>query len=147
MAKRILNKVLPEHKETFEKYVHKWQILFGLQDWRFYVRYPGKGGNLGDTSIEIESRVATITLGTSFGDDPVNDFTLESLAVHELAHVWLAPLEAAFKSRNMGPEEQMAEEHRAVNLLEKLLMEKYYQVELFKEHKLVIGPRNMEESK
>jgi hypothetical protein len=120
------NKVLPEHAEKFREYIHKWQKLLGLQDWRLYVNYPTKETAMASTASQTEARMANIDLGMSFGGDVVNEYNLESLACHELLHVLLCPLYTAYASRNMSDTEKEGEEHRVVNVLEKVLMEKWH---------------------
>jgi hypothetical protein len=73
-------------------------------------------------SVEFNegARLATYRLG-DFGTEEVTPQSLDQTALHELLHVFLHDLITAAQDQKSSVELLEKEEHRVVNLLEKLL--------------------------
>lgn len=110
-------------KEAFDLYLLAWQDRLGLQDWRVNrsKRKTASRANMAETKVYHRNRLANIFLGTDMGGAPVTAETLESLALHELLHVFLAELVNQVEYGIEGSALDSAE-HRVVHVLEKLLM-------------------------
>jgi hypothetical protein len=126
--KELPNQVTPDDRERLAEFVKKWQWRLGLMDWRINVSpVPSKRAVMAEVyKQDFEQRSATIRMGVSFGEvTEVNDANIESLAVHELLHIFLAE----FKTLAMDGESNTADtvssaEHRLINILEVLLLTK-----------------------
>jgi hypothetical protein len=117
MAKQHLLK--PEDRAKFDELIQKWRIRLNLQNWRVEKSTkPTKA--MAEVNIQPEDRLASYSVGRSFGSTPVTDISLEQTAVHELLHVMLREYADAVKS---GSDEfAMAAEHSIITVLENLLV-------------------------
>ena len=109
-----MHDVTPAHVAEFDGYVLKWQRLLNLSDWRIERSARRSKKNMAEVSMNDGARLATYRVGVSFGTEDVTSALLESTALHELLHVLL-------HDATTDPTE--ANEHRVINVLEKLLME------------------------
>jgi len=119
MTKKSRNAPTAEQVDAFFKYVHDYQVLLNLQDWR--IEPSGRKamkGALADVGISYGDRAASISIGRDWGS-PINDDMLRSTALHEVLHVFLRPLIEAASSRDDSAVDSA--EHSAVVLLEKIL--------------------------
>jgi hypothetical protein len=113
--------VTPEDAEKFALFMRKWQVLLNLMDWR-YVRDRRASKYMAEiTSQETEHRLVKWRLGTDWGNTPVTDESLESTAIHENLHVLLHTLVERAIAEGEVNDNVMAEEHRVIAVLEKLL--------------------------
>ena len=110
----------PEHAEYFAQSVKKWQQVLNLGDWR--IEKGSKPAKNAMASVEFNegARLATYRLG-DFGTEEVTPQSLDQTALHELLHVFLHDLITAAQDQKTSLEQLEKEEHRVVNLLEKLL--------------------------
>lgn len=108
-----MNELTPAHCKEFDGYVLKWQRLLNLSDWRIE-RAPRRSKAMAEVSFNDEARLATYRVGANFGAEEVTPDSLERTALHELLHILLHDLSVNWTEAN---------EHRVVNLLEKILME------------------------
>ena len=115
------NPVTPEDAEKFAGFIAKWQTLLNLHDWRIQKRGSAVKGAMADIAISHTDKLAQYRIGKHFGADPVNDFTLESTACHELLHVLLADYKEIAASKPTD-EILQAAEHRVIHTLERLLV-------------------------
>lgn len=108
------NIVTTEDCVAFDGYVAKWQQRLGLQDWRVErgTRRPKK--LMAQVVFDDDARLVTYYIGQNFGAAEVTPDSLERTALHEMVHVLLHDLYLDWTDGN---------EHRVVNLMEKLLME------------------------
>jgi hypothetical protein len=67
------------------------------------------------------ARLATYRLG-DFGAEKITPESLDQTALHELLHVFLHDLITVAQDPKSSTEEMETQEHRVVNLLEKLLI-------------------------
>jgi hypothetical protein len=109
----------PEQALMFDGFVQKWQARLNLGDWRIERGKKPAVGAMADVSFNEPARLATYRLG-DFGGESITPESLEATAVHELCHVLLHDLIAAADAR----QDVEAAEHRVVNVLERLLMER-----------------------
>lgn len=72
-------------------------------------------------SRDSHYRLATYGVGSDFGSTPVTKETLDSTALHEVAHIFLMGLIQAAIDHKEG-NETLAEEHRIIHILERLLV-------------------------
>jgi hypothetical protein len=110
----------PEHAEIFAQSVQKWQQVLSLGDWR--IERGLKPAKQAMASIEFNegARLATYRLG-DFGAEKITPESLDQTALHELLHVLLHDLMSTSQDPKSSQDEIEAQEHRVINLLEKLL--------------------------
>ena len=110
----------PEHAELFAKSVKKWQQVLSLGDWR--IERGSKPAKAAMASVEFNSaaRLATYRLG-DFGAEKITPESLDQTALHELLHVFLHDLMTVAQDPKSSQDEVEMQEHRVINLLEKLL--------------------------
>ena len=116
------NPVTPEQADKFAVYIDKWQDLLNLRDWR--VIRMGRAKNvMAEVSISTADKLAQYRLGKHFGTEAVDDYTLESTAVHEMLHVLLAEYREIAVSK---PSDEIMDgaEHRVIHTLERLLVKR-----------------------
>jgi len=101
---------------AFDGYVQKWQRLLNLSDWRIERADKRTKRAMAEVTFDKPARLATYRIGTSFGACQVTPDSLERTALHELLHVLLHD---ALEDPNDSTE------HRVINVLEKLLMERH----------------------
>jgi hypothetical protein len=77
---------------------------------------------MADIKIFVPDRLATWTIGASWGGTEVNDESLESTALHELLHVLLAELIETAETTGHTQDQVWAAEHRIINTLTSLLL-------------------------
>lgn len=110
-----MNELTPAHCKEFDGYVLKWQRLLNLTDWRIERSARRSKKNMAEVVIDIDARMASYSVGLSFGATPVTPESLEATALHELLHIFLYEL---------APKSPERAQHRVIHLLEKLLMER-----------------------
>ena len=110
----------PEHAEIFAQSVQKWQQVLSLGDWR--IERGLKPAKQAMASVEFNegARLATYRLG-DFGAEKITPESLDQTALHELLHVLLHDLMTTAQDPKSSQDEIEAQEHRVINLLEKLL--------------------------
>ena len=110
----------PEHAEIFAQSVQKWQQVLSLGDWR--IERGLKPAKQAMASVEFNegARLATYRLG-DFGAEKITPESLDQTAMHELLHVLLHDLMSTAQDPKSSSDEIEAQEHRVINLLEKLL--------------------------
>ena len=110
----------PEHAELFAKSVKKWQQVLSLGDWR--IERGSKPAKAAMASVEFNSaaRLATYRLG-DFGAEKITPESLDQTALPELLHVFLHDLMTVAQDPKSSQDEIEMQEHRVINLLEKLL--------------------------
>ena len=110
----------PEHAEIFAQSVQKWQQVLSLGDWR--IERGLKPAKQAMASVEFNegARLATYRLG-DFGAEKITPESLDQTALHELLHVLLHDLMSTAQDPKSSADEIEAQEHRVINLLEKLL--------------------------
>jgi hypothetical protein len=118
-----VNYPTPDDAMEFERYVKKWQVRLGLQDWRIVMSpKPAKGSLAEMANWDWRQRQVTCRLGPDWKSTPVNSTTLEQTAVHELLHVLLYELIEYAKETRSSPDDLASVEHRVVNTLESILV-------------------------
>lgn len=123
MAKPAANPVSQADAVIFDGFVLKWQARLNLGDWRIERgRKPAKGA-MATVEFDEPARLATYKLG-DFGAEAITPQSLEKTAVHELLHILLHDLITVAQDRASTPDALEAVEHRVVNVLEKLLVDK-----------------------
>ena len=110
----------PEHAKIFAQSVQKWQQVLSLGDWR--IERGLKPAKQAMASVEFNegARLATYRLG-DFGAEKITPESLDQTALHELLHVLLHDLMSTAQDPKSSQDEIEAQEHRVINLLEKLL--------------------------
>lgn len=117
------NPVTEADADKFQAYMEFWQDKLGMMDWRI-IRSTKRSTNMAEVhKRDVEARLACYRIGAHFGTDPVNDYTLESTAVHEMLHIFLTELIELAKS-GVDAKQLMSAEHRVVHTLERLLVPK-----------------------
>ena len=110
----------PEHAEYFAQSVKKWQQVLSLGDWRIEKGIKPAKQAMASVEFNEAARLATYRLG-DFGSEKITPESLDITALHELLHVFLHDLITAAQDQKTSIEQLEKEEHRVVNLLEKLL--------------------------
>lgn len=114
-------KLNAEQTKQFAAYIRKWQLILSLGDWRVERgSKPAPKGVMACVEFDDEARLVTYRLG-DFGNAPITSKVLEETAIHELLHVRFKDLIAAAHSRDDDALE--SQEHRVINVFERLLIE------------------------
>ena len=110
----------PEDVKLFTQSVRKWQQVLSLCDWR--IEKGSKPAKAAMASVEFNqtARLATYRLG-DFGAEKITPESLDQTALHELLHVFLHDLVTVAQEPKSSQDEIDMQEHRVINLLEKLL--------------------------
>ena len=110
----------PQDVALFAQSVKKWQQVLSLGDWR--IEKGMKPAKAAMASVEFNdiARLATYRLG-DFGAEKITPDSLDKTALHELLHVFLHDLITVAQDPKSSQDEIEMQEHRVINLLEKLL--------------------------
>jgi len=110
----------PEHAELFAQSVRKWQQVLSLGDWR--IEKGSKPAKQAMASVEFtpNARLAVYRLG-DFGAEKITPESIDKTALHELLHIFLHDLMVVSQDPKSSQDEIEMQEHRVINLLEKLL--------------------------
>ena len=110
----------PDDVKLFAQSVRKWQQVLSLGDWR--IEKGSKPAKAAMASVEFNTpaRLATYRLG-DFGAEKITPESLDQTALHELLHVFLHDLMTVAQDPKSSQDEVEMQEHRVINLLEKLL--------------------------
>ena len=110
----------PQDVALFAQSVKKWQQVLSLGDWR--IEKGSKPAKAAMASVEFNTpaRLATYRLG-DFGAEKITPESLDQTALHELLHVFLHDLVSVAQEPKSSQDEIDMQEHRVINLLEKLL--------------------------
>lgn len=110
----------PKDAEVFAQSMKKWQQILNLYDWR--VEKGSKPAKQAMASVEFNqnARLATYRLG-DFGAEKITLESLDMTALHESLHIFLHDLMAVAQDPKSSQDEIEMQEHRVINLLEKLL--------------------------
>ena len=111
----------PEDSALFAQSVRKWQQVLNLGDWRIEKGLKPAKNAMASVEFNEAARLATYRLG-DFGAERVTPQSLDQTALHELLHVFLHDLITVAQDPKSSQEEIEVQEHRVVNLLEKLLI-------------------------
>ena len=109
-----------EDAEIFAQSVRKWQQLLNLSDWRIEKGLKPAKQAMASVEFNETARLATYRLG-DFGAEKITPQSLDMTALHELLHIFLHDLMTTAQDPKSPQDEIDAQEHRVVNLLEKLL--------------------------
>ena len=109
-----------EQAVLFAKSIDKWQQVLSLGDWR--IEKGSKPAKEAMASVEFNqaARLAVYRLG-DFGAEKITEESLDRTALHELLHVFLHDLVMVASDPKSSDEDIEMQEHRVINLLEKLL--------------------------
>jgi hypothetical protein len=109
-----------EQAVLFAKSIDKWQQVLSLGDWR--IEKGSKPAKEAMASVEFNqaARLAVYRLG-DFGAEKITPESLDKTALHELLHVFLHDLVMVASDPKSSDEDIEMQEHRVINLLEKLL--------------------------
>ena len=110
----------PEHAELFAQSVKKWQQVLSLGDWRIERGMKPAKAAMASVEFTPAARLAVYRLG-DFGAEKVTPESLDQTALHELLHVFLHDLMTVAQDPKSSQDEIEMQEHRVINLLEKLL--------------------------
>ena len=111
----------PQDAALFAQSVKKWQKILNLGDWRIEKGLKPAKNAMASVEFNEGARLATYRLG-DFGAEKITQESLDQTALHELLHVFLHDLMTAAQDPKSSQEEIEVQEHRVVNLLEKLLI-------------------------
>lgn len=117
------NPLTDEDRGKFHHYMLMWQTLLNLNDWRIILLPEPASRNMAEVvKRDLSARLASYKIGKSFGPGiPVNDDSLEEVAIHETLHIALAPLIEAAKEHRTLPEDLEGLEHSFIHVLVPLL--------------------------
>ena len=116
----MVNIPTPDDAKLFAQSVKKWQQVLSLGDWR--IEKGSKPAKEAMASVEFNqtARLATYRLG-DFGAEKITPDSLDKTALHELLHIFLHDLMCVATDPKSSDEDIEMQEHRVINLLEKLL--------------------------
>jgi hypothetical protein len=106
--------------ELFAQSVKKWQQMLSLGDWRIEKGSKPAKAAMASVEFNASARLATYRLG-DFGAEKITPESLDKTALHELLHVFLHDLMTVAQDPKSSQDEVEMQEHRVINLLEKLL--------------------------
>ena len=110
----------PQDVALFAKSVQKWQQVLSLGDWRIEKGIKPAKAAMASVEFNDIARLATYRLG-DFGAEKITPDSLDKTALHELLHVFLHDLITVAQDPKSSQDEIDMQEHRVINLLEKLL--------------------------
>ena len=110
----------PEDAQLFAQSVRKWQQILSLGDWRIEKGMKPAKAAMASVEFNETARLATYRLG-DFGAEKITPDSLDRTALHELLHIFLYDLLCVATDPKSSDEEIEMQEHRVINLLEKLL--------------------------
>jgi hypothetical protein len=110
----------PQDVQLFAQSVKKWQQVLSLGDWRIEKGIKAAKAAMASVEFNASSRLATYRLG-DFGAEKITPESLDQTALHELLHVFLHDLMTVAQDPKSSQDEIEMQEHRVINLLEKLL--------------------------
>lgn len=110
----------PHDAAYFAQSVRKWQQVLSLGDWR--IEKGSKPAKAAMASVEFtpNARLAVYRLG-DFGAEKITPESIDMTALHELLHIFLHDLMTVAQDPKSSQDEIEMQEHRIINLLEKLL--------------------------
>lgn len=108
----------------FDGFVRTWQARLNLSDWRIERGTQPAKNAMATVEFNAPARLATYRLG-DFGAEKITPESLEKTALHEIAHVLLYDLLDVATAKH-EPDQLEAAEHRVINVLEKLLLDKVF---------------------
>ena len=109
-----------EDAKLFAQSVRKWQQVLSLGDWRIEKGTKPAKSAMASVEFNTAARLATYRLG-DFGAEKITPESLDQTALHELLHVFLHDLMTVSQDPKSSQDEVEMQEHRVINLLEKLL--------------------------
>jgi hypothetical protein len=115
----------PQDAEIFAKSVKKYQLLLSLGDWRIEKGSKAAKAAMASVEFNASARLATYRLG-DFGAEKITPESLDMTALHELLHIFLHDLMTVAQDPKSSQDEIEMQEHRCINLLEKLLFKDYH---------------------
>jgi len=122
MKKPPISPVTEEDKIYFEERVKYWQDKLGLNDWRIVRNKRKKTTAMAEVfSRDPHHRLATYGIGGDWGSSPVTKETIDETAFHEVAHIFLMELMQICFDKREQTDETLAQEHRVIHILERLL--------------------------
>jgi len=110
----------PHDAAYFAQSVKKWQQVLSLGDWRIEKGVKPAKAAMASVEFNDAARLATYRLG-DFGAEKITPDSLDKTALHELLHVFLHDLMVTATDPKTSDEQLEAQEHRIINLLERLL--------------------------
>ena len=110
----------PQDALHFAQSVRKWQQVLSLGDWRIEKGSKPAKAAMASVEFNASARLATYRLG-DFGAEKITQESLDQTALHELLHVFLHDLVSVAQEPKSSQDEIDMQEHRVINLLEKLL--------------------------
>jgi hypothetical protein len=113
----------PEDSALFAQSVRKWQQVLNLGDWRIEKGLKPAKNAMASVEFNEGARLATYRLG-DFGAEKITPESLDQTALHELLHVFLHDLMTVAQDPKSSEDDLEKEEHRIINLLERLLSSK-----------------------
>jgi hypothetical protein len=106
--------------ELFSQSVKKWQQVLSLGDWRIEKGMKPAKQAMASVEFNQTARLATYRLG-DFGAEKITPESLDKTALHELLHIFLHDLMCVATDPKSSDEDIEMQEHRIINLLERLL--------------------------
>jgi hypothetical protein len=106
--------------QIFAQSVKKWQEVLNLSDWRIEKGIKPAKQAMASVEFNESARLAVYRLG-DFGAEKITPESLDMTALHESLHIFLHDLMAVAQDPKSSQDEIEMQEHRVINLLEKLL--------------------------
>ena len=110
----------PEDAQLFAQSVRKWQQVLSLGEWRIEKGLKPAKAAMASVEFNETARLATYRLG-DFGAEKITPESLDMTCLHELLHIFLHDLMTVAQDPKSSQDEIEMQEHRVINLLEKLL--------------------------
>ena len=110
----------PEDALHFAKSVRKWQQVLNLGDWRIEKGLKPAKNAMASVEFTPTARLAVYRIG-DFGAEKITPESIDKTALHEVLHIFLHDLMTVASDPKSSEEDIEMQEHRIINLLEKLL--------------------------
>ena len=115
-----MNIPTPHDAAYFAQSVKKWQQVLSLSDWRIEKGLKPAKQAMASVEFNDTARLATYRLG-DFGSEKITPHSLDQTALHEMLHIFLHDLITTAQDPKSSQDQIDTQEHRVVNLLEKIL--------------------------
>lgn len=118
--KKPPNRPNAQQIKEFNEHIKHWQNVLHMGDWRIEKSAKMEKDAMASVICDSMARLATYKVG-DFGAAEITSESLSATALHECLHVFLFDLITAASDRAAPPERIDIEEHRIINVLERLL--------------------------
>ena len=119
--KKVGTNIGPKEFAAFKVECKRWQVLFGLQDWRLCYSFEHVEDGLAGINCDFEGRIASVFLNPFQERCTKREVDVRRSARHEMLHLLLAELQYLNGRRLVSDNTWQAAEHGVIRRLESFL--------------------------